>query len=426
MDNDTKLAQIAKRLSDQSLSEKEAAVSKIIEAVISRGDSAVKEYTEKFDKQKLESFKVESKGYLAKIKPELKAALETAKDRITTFHEHDLKKDWDYKGPLGERLGAKYVPIDSVAVYVPGGSAPLVSTVLMTAVPAKVAGVERVVMISPPPINDAVLAAAELAGVDEVYSIGGAQAIAALAYGTETIHPVDKIVGPGNIFVSLAKKKVFGKVGIDGIYGPSELAILADETAKPKSIALDLLSQLEHGSGLESVLLVTTSGDLAEKVKAEFINSLSALNKSKEQIDTIQDSFENWSAIIEVATLEEGADVINSYAPEHFELQVADSKIKSILALIRNAAAIFVGANSCESLGDYLAGPSHCLPTGGTARFSSGLQSSDFVRKVSLIDFSKVSAKDSAYKKLAEEVAQIARAEELEAHAQAMEVRLEE
>ncbi len=433
MDNKARILELAERHSEESLGSIEETVKDIIHNVKEKGDAALSGYTNKFDKQNIQEFKVEinsqnnngNESYLAKIDPKLKQALARARYRIRQYHQKDLPSDWSYEGMLGEKLGAKYNPIESVGLYIPGGQAPLLSTVLMTAIPAKVAGVKRIVMVSPPPINDAVLAAAELAGVDEVYQVGGAQAIAALAYGTETINPVDKIVGPGNIYVSTAKKQVFGKVGIDGIYGPSELAILADETANPKFIAWDLLSQLEHGSGLESVLLVTNSKELADKTREEVKAKLTELAKtaSTDLIETIKESFEKWSAILLVESLEEGAELINLYAPEHFELQVKDSRVDKVLSLIKHAGAIFIGSISCESLGDYVAGPSHCLPTGGTSRFSSGLQCSDFVKKSSIIDFSKSDSSIGSFKALVDDVALIARAEGLEAHARAMEVR---
>ena len=425
MDLSEKLAKINKRLSDETLSEKESKGREILDSVKKNGDEALRKFTEKFDGQKVDNFKVETGSYLEKIDIKLKHALARARYRIRLFHQKELLRNWSYEGPMGEKLGVKYSPIESVGVYVPGGSAPLVSTVLMTVVPAKVAGVKRIVMVSPPPINDAMLAAAELAGVDEIYQIGGAQAIAALAYGTETIKPVDKIVGPGNIYVSLAKKQVFGKVGIDGIYGPSELAVLADENANPKFIAADLLSQLEHGSGLESVLLVSDSDKIIEESKKEVQEQLTKLGKSPEQLKTINESLEKWSDFIKVADLKEGADVINQYAPEHLELMVNLDQKDHILSLIKNAGAIFIGSSSCESLGDYFAGPSHCLPTGGTARFSSGLQSSDFIKKSSVIDFSETDKDTGVFKQTVEDVALIARAEKLEGHARAMELRAE-
>lgn len=435
MDNLSRVKELNKRLSEENIQAQETTVLEIIKNVREKGDAALLGYTSKFDKQDIKELEIKisdlsktgvtETSYLNKIDVKLRQALVKARYRIRQFHLKDKQKDWSYEGTLGERLGARYTPLESVGVYIPAGVAPLISTVLMTVVPAKVAGVKRVVMVSPPPISDAVLAAAELAGVDEVYQVGGAQAVAALAYGTETIKPVDKIVGPGNIYVSLAKKFVFGDAGIDGIYGPSELAILADETAQPKLLAMDMLSQLEHGSGFESTLLVTDSEEIAAKTREEFSQQLAALGKTAEETATIQSSFDNWSAILKVDNLVEGAELINEYAPEHLELQVKAANKDKILAVIKNAGAIFVGHVSCESLGDYIAGPSHCLPTGRTARFSSGLACADFMKKSSIIDFSHVDHRTGAFKDLSNDVATIARAEGLEAHARAMELRQE-
>jgi histidinol dehydrogenase len=430
---DKRLVEISQRLTDKDFEAKERAVREIVSEVKNKGDKALAQYSKKFDKfdfdlNQKQPFAIKLGTHLGKINLELRQALEKAKDRIELYHrkEHEnLIKNWTMQGSLGEELGARYLPLESVAVYVPACQASLMSTVLMTAVPAKVAGVKRIVMISPPPINDAILAAAELAGVGEVYALGGAQAIAALAYGTESIKPVDKIVGPGNVYVSLAKKMVYGQVGIDGIYGPSELAVIADGTASPAQIAADLLSQLEHGSGLESTLLVTTSKQVAEQTRKELDKQIQelAVYKSEAQIQTIKNSWSKWSDIFEVADLEEAARIINRYAPEHLELQVKNADLESLVAAIKNAGAIFIGSASCESLGDYLAGPSHSLPTGATARFSSGLHSYDFVKKISMIDFSKVVTKGQAFTDLIRDVAIIARAEMLEGHARAMELR---
>lgn len=436
-ENLSKLKQIAARLSDEHLADKEQAVKTILEAIKTNGDKAIAEFTEKFDRYKYNlqatnPFRIELTGKeFNKLSPELQKALKNAKSRIEKFHlteaeANNFKKGWHYKGKLGERLGIRYQALDSVAIYIPGGQAPLLSTVLMTAIPAKVAGVKRIVMISPPPINPGILAAAELAGVDEIYGIGGAQAVAALAYGTESIKAVDKIVGPGNIYVSLAKKHVFGKVGIDGIYGPSELAVIADDSAKPAQIAADLLSQLEHGSGLESVLLACTCFKTLQATEIELNNQIEALAngyKSTEQINTIRSSLKNWSALLHVKDLDEAVEIINEYAPEHLEIQVAKNKLASTLNGIRNAGAIFLGSNSCESLGDYIAGPSHCLPTAGSSKFSSGLQCIDFIKRSSILDFSSVKSSSSKFQDLINDVAVIARAEILEGHARAMEER---
>ena len=436
-ENQAKLKQIAARVSGHNLAEKESIVKDIVENVKLLGDKAIAAYSKKFDKVEFDlsqtnPFQVKLiDSPLAKLSPDLQSALKKAKTRIETFHkteakENNFKSGWQYKGKLGEKLGVQYRALDSVAVYVPGGQAPLLSAVLMTAIPAKVAGVRRIVMITPPPVNPGILAAAELAEVDEIYSIGGAQAIVALAYGTQSIKAVDKIVGPGNIYVSLAKKQVFGQVGIDGIYGPSELAIIADDTASPKQLAADLISQLEHGSGLESVLLVSTSKQIIKDTESELnkqINDLATRHKSPEQINTIKSSLNKWSALLHAEDLEEAIEIINEYAPEHLEIHVHKSKLKDTVSKIKNAGAIFIGANSCESLGDYMAGPSHSLPTGGTSRFSSGLQCIDFMKRSSIIDFSAVKNSSQGFQEMINDVAAIARAEQLEGHARAMEYR---
>lgn len=414
------LKRISARLADAELQAREETVADIINLVKIHGDAAVISLSEKIDKY-VGDLKAEAKGFDL-LHPDLQATLKRAYSRIERFHQEEAKQaklaqGWTYQGEHGEILGVRYQPIDSVAIYIPGGKAPLLSTVLMTAIPAKVAGVRRIVLLSPPPINPGILATAELCGIEEVYAVGGAQAIAAAAYGTQTIKPVDKIVGPGNIYVSLAKKQVFGKVGIDGIYGPSELAVVADESACPKQVAADLLSQLEHGSGLESVLLVSTSEDLVKQARPQLEEQIDALNNPV-LAETIRASLENWSALIRVRDLDEAAEIINQYAPEHLELQLSNAH--DFVPKIKSAGAIFIGANSCESLGDYIAGPSHCLPTAGSAKFSSGLQALDFVTKSSIVDFSKVTEMED----LIRDVALMARAEQLEGHARAMEVRL--
>lgn len=439
--NKTIIDQIQSRLSSENLESVENSVKEIIRNLKTRGDAALREASMKFDnydpgeKGFLVYEKNSDKDYCSELSPELLEALGEAKKRIEIFHLEELKESgfqdgWIFSGELGEKLGVKYKPISSAGIYIPGGNSPLISTVLMSAIPAKVAGVKRIVLSSPPPIDKAILAAAQLAGVDEVYAIGGAQAIAALAYGTESIKAVDKVFGPGNIYVSTAKKLVFGDVGVDGIFGPSELAIIADETAKPSYLAADLISQLEHGSGLESVLLVTDSENLAKKTEEEFFRQLNSLQqegfKNEAQIQCIKNSFEKNSAILTVSDFEEAVELINYYAAEHLEIQIRDTETETLLKKIKNAGAIFIGANSCESLGDYMAGPSHSLPTGGTARFSSGLQVADFIKKSSIIDFSKIDIRDNKFKKLSEQVSLIARAEKLEGHARAMDKRIKE
>ncbi len=424
-ENLAKIQELNKRFADDNLIAQEEAVRKIIADVRVNGDTALKNYNQEFDNYK-GSLVVNSSGDIDK---DLSEAIKHACKRITKFHREEYKriKSWSYKGEAGETLGAKYQALDSVAIYIPGGNAALLSTVLMTAIPARVAGVKRIVLVSPPRVNGihpAILAAAKIAGVTEIYAVGGAQAIAALAYGTETIKPIDKIVGPGNIYVSLAKKQVFGKVGIDGIYGPSELMIVADASARATEVAADLLSQLEHGSGLESTLTIADSEETAKAIKLEVEKQIAvlSLSKSEKQISTIKSSWSKWSAVLVASKIEEIAELINAYAPEHLELQV--SKPAKLIPLIKHAGAIFIGSNSCESLGDYIAGPSHCLPTAGSARFSSGLQCADFIKKTSIIDFSSVKRSNSKFQRLVKDTALMARAEELEGHALAAEERL--
>lgn len=416
----------------KSFREIDIKVMEILNKVAEEKDKALQFYSKEFDKFDLNesNIRIDLNKEL-KIDESLKVSLEHAKARIEKFHKEEYKNSkfetgWSFEGELGENLGAKYDALDAVGVYVPGGKAVLISTVLMTVIPAKIAGVKRIVMVSPPPINDEMLFTAKLAGVDEVYQVGGAQAIAALTYGTESIEPVNKIVGPGNIYVTAAKKLVYGTVGIDGVYGPSDIAVLADESANPKFIAADLLSQLEHGTGFEGIDLVSLSEKLLDEVQVEMEKQLEDLkqHKTKEQIDTIKSTYSKWDFSY-FSDIEWGVKTINSIAPEHLELHLSKENLEYAVPRLNTAGAIFIGDISCESLGDYLAGPSHCLPTGMTAKFSSGLQVADFVRKTSIIDFSKVDIKSEAFSKLSASVARIARAEGLEAHAKAMEIRVE-
>lgn len=402
----------------------EILVKSILDEIKQDGDLAIAKFSKNFDKidfdlSKQNPFQVQSLGYWDKLDASLKEALLFAKRRIEKFHREEIKNlqlEWSYIGDNQEKLGSRYNPINSVAVYIPGGRAPLISTVLMTVIPAQIAGVKRIVLVSPPQIDSNILALAELLGLKEIYSIGGAQAIGAMAYGSQSIKAVDKIVGPGNIYVSLAKKQVFGQVGIDGIFGPSELAIIADSSANPKLIAIDLLSQLEHGSGLESVLLVSLDQQIIDKSIEQIYLELNRSSKSQEQIQTIKNSIDQWSSFVKVNDLSEAARIVNEYAPEHLELQINNPE--EIMSQIKNAGAIFVGANSSEALGDYLAGPSHCLPTSRAARFSSGLQCVDFMTRTSIIDF-----RNSHNQDLNSITAQIARLEKMEFHALAAEYR---
>jgi histidinol dehydrogenase len=394
-------------------------VVKIVEDVRRTGDEAVFEYTRKFDELDLEAVGVEVPGNL------LDQALETipAQDRelidqaataIREFHQKQVEKSWAFEPSPGVTLGQKVTPVGSVGLYVPGGTAAYPSSVLMNAIPAKVAGVKQIIMVVPTPkgqVNQTVLAAAAVAGVDRVFRIGGAQAVAALAYGTETVPRVDKIVGPGNIYVAMAKKVVFGDVDIDMIAGPSEILVLADSSADPVFAAADLLSQAEHDA-LAYPILVTDDEKILEKTAQETRRQLDLLPRKK----IAASSLESRGHLILVRDMAEGAAVVNRIAPEHLELMVADPQLT--LDSIHNAGAIFLGLYTAEALGDYMAGPNHVLPTGGTARFFSPLGVYDFVKRSSLIQYSQ----DALVGK-AEMVAKFARLEGLEAHARAVELR---
>jgi histidinol dehydrogenase len=341
--------------------------------------------------------------------------IEEAAQNILSFHEKQQRNSWITMDETGTMLGQKITPLDAVGVYVPGGTAAYPSSVLMNVLPAKVAGVKRIVMVSPPgkdgKLSAPVLAAAKIAGVTEIYKVGGAQAIAALAYGTETINKVDKITGPGNIYVALAKREVFGDVDIDMIAGPSEIAILADETANPAEAAADMLSQAEHDSRACAVL-VTTSEKLAEEVKEEIEQQLSVLPRKSIAEASIRD----FGRIVVCQTMDEAIEAINELAPEHLEILTIQPM--EDMAKIRHAGAIFLGRYSSEPVGDYFAGPNHVLPTNGTARFSSPLNVDDFQKKSSIIMYSSKAFQDNA-----EKIAAFARLEGLEAHARAIEAR---
>ncbi|WP_286229639.1 histidinol dehydrogenase [Neobacillus mesonae] len=408
-----------KRSVEAGTSEQQAAVKTIIADVRTRGDEAIRELTEKFDQVQLSSFSVteqEIEEAYGKVSEEFVAIVREAAANIRSFHEKQLRPSWMTTEENGTILGQKIIPLDSVGVYVPGGTAAYPSSVLMNVLPAKVAGVKRIVMVSPPDgqgcMPAAVLVAAKEAGVEEIYKVGGAQAIAALAYGTESIASVDKITGPGNIFVALAKREVYGDVDIDMIAGPSEIAILADETALADEVAADLLSQAEHDPRACSVL-VTPSMALAEAVSAEVEKQLTVLPRR----EIAERSIADYGAIYVTADLEEAVEVVNQLAPEHLEVITADAM--ELLGKIRHAGAIFIGRYSSEPVGDYFAGPNHVLPTNGTARFSSPLNVDDFQKKSSVIVYSK-----KAFMENAEKIAAFARMEGLEAHARAVESRL--
>ncbi|MGN1399913.1 MAG: histidinol dehydrogenase [Bacillus sp. (in: firmicutes)] len=404
---------------DAGTEEQRQAVRTIIEAVRNEGDRAVQAYTEKLDGIRLDCFKVkeeEIQSALEQMDPAILAIMEEAADNISSFHEKQCRHSWMDAQDSGTILGQKITPLDSVGVYVPGGKAAYPSSVFMNILPAKVAGVKRIVMACPPgsdgSLPASVLTAASIVGVDEIYKIGGAQAVAALAYGTDSIRRVDKIVGPGNIYVALAKREVFGDVDIDMIAGPSEIAILADSSANAAEVAADMLSQAEHDERASSVL-VTDDLKLAKQVEEEIYGQLPTLPKKA----IAERSIEDYGRIIVAQSMEEAVKAINGMAPEH--LEVITENPMSILGKIRHAGAIFLGRYSSEPIGDYFAGPNHVLPTNGTARFSSPLNVDDFQKKSSIIMYSEEDFRLNAAK-----VAAFARLEGLEAHARAVESRL--
>ncbi|MEW5768685.1 MAG: histidinol dehydrogenase [bacterium] len=396
-------------------------VDDILRRVRKEGDQALLEYTERFDQVKLsvDQLKVsqeEIDGALAEVEAENLQALKRAADNITRFHTGQLRNSHLSLEEEGIILGQIYRPLDRVGIYIPGGTAPLVSTVLMTALPARVAGTGKIIMASPPnkegKINPYILAAARLSQVDEIYRAGGAQAIAALAYGTETIARVDKIVGPGNIYVALAKSKVYGQVDIDMVAGPSEIVVVADDLANPAFAAADLLSQAEHDPLARSIL-ITLSLETAQKVEKEIERQVETLRRA----NTCRTSLAQQGAIIVVRDLKEACELVNRIAPEHLELQVSNPW--ELLGGIKNAGAIFLGNEAGESVGDYMAGPSHVLPTSGTARFASPLGVDDFIKRSSLIAYNR-----SALAKYGQDIIRLAEIEGLSAHARAIEVRL--
>lgn len=388
-------------------------VQEIIKDIINNGDEALVNYTKKFDDpdfdiKNIEITKEEQEKAFLSLDKKLQEVLLKAKDRVYDYHKHQLRQTFVYEGVLGEKLGQRITPIERVGVYVPGGKAAYPSSVIMNVMPAKVAGVKNITMVTPAPkgyVNPAVIAAAYVCGVDHIYKVGGAQAIAALAYGTKTISPVDKITGPGNIFVALAKKEVYGKVGIDSVAGPSEVLIIADETSNPKFLAADLMAQAEHDEIASSTLL-TTSEDIARKTN-EWINEFMNISSRKE---ILRKSLTNCSKIIVVKDLDEACEISNKIAPEHLEISIDNAS--RLVDKLTNAGAIFIGHYSVEALGDYMAGPNHVLPTCGTARFFSPLGVDDFIKKTSLLEFDKESAKA-----LANDVDIFGMAEGLEMHA---------
>lgn len=398
-------------------------VQKIVDDVKERKDEALFYYTREFDKADLNASNIrvtqeEIDEAMAQVDPALVEVMKKSLKNIRAFHELQKQKSWFESKPDGTLLGQKITPLESVGVYVPGGKASYPSSVLMNIIPAEVAGVERIVMVTPPgrdgKVNPVTLTAACLAGATEVYKAGGAQAIAALAFGTESIPKVNKIVGPGNIYVALAKKAVYGHVSIDSIAGPSEIMVVADETANPRYVAADLLSQAEHDE-LASAILVTTSMELAEKVSAEVDKFLEVLSRR----EILEKSLGNYGRILVVDSMEEAIRTANEIAPEHLELLTQNPF--EVMTKIRNAGAIFMGEYSSEPLGDYFAGPNHVLPTNGTAKFFSPLNVDDYVKKSSIIYYSR-----EALEAVHEDIIQFAESESLTAHANSIRVRFED
>lgn len=397
-------------------------VDEILAAVKERKDAAVLEYTKKFDKADLTAKELlvteaEIKEAYKEVDDKLIEIMKKSIANVKEFHKKQLPNSWIDTKENGSILGQKITALESVGIYVPGGKAAYPSSVIMCAIPAHVAGVKRIVMVTPPSaegkINPATLVAANLSGVTEIYKVGGSQAIGALAYGTETIKKVQKIVGPGNIYVALAKKSVYGHVNIDSIAGPSEILVLADETATPRYVAADLLSQAEHDE-LASAILVTTSEKLANEVSKEVDGFLQTLSRA----DIIRKSLDNFGYILLTDTMEEAIEVTNEIASEHLEINTKNSW--ETMTKIQNAGAIFLGEYSSEPLGDYFAGPNHVLPTNGTAKFFSPLSVDDYIKKSSIISYSK-----EALEPVHEDIETFAKAEHLTAHANSIHVRFE-
>lgn len=395
-------------------------VKQIIGEVVKRGDEALLEYCERFDRAKLTALEVtkeEIDDAILQVEPKLLRILEDAAENIRNYHKHQLNQGYTIKQENGVVMGQKVIPMDRVGIYVPGGTAAYPSTVLMDSIPAKIAGCGQIIMVTPPArdgnVNPAILAAAKIAGVDRIFKVGGAQAVAALAYGTETVPKVDKIVGPGNAFVAEAKRQVFGQVAIDMIAGPSEILVVADNTCNPAFVAADLLSQAEHDK-LASAVLVTDSMELAENVQAEIEKQLKELSR----YEIARESIDNNGKIIVAEDLKTVIEIANEIAPEHLELCV-DNPF-DYLDQIRHAGSIFMGKYCPEALGDYMAGPNHTLPTSGTARFSSPLSVDDFVKKSQFTYYTPDALKD-----IAKDVAFFAETEGLTAHAKSATIRLE-
>lgn len=424
LSNDTKqsiLDDLLKR-SPNNYTQYEATVNEIIERVKTEGDAAVFDYTLKFDKFELtpENIKVtreEIEAAYSKLDEKLIEVIKQSAENIRAFHAKQLRNSWFDSKEDGTILGMKITAIGKAGVYVPGGKAAYPSSVLMNVIPAKVAGVGEIVMVTPPgadgSVNPGTLVAADIAGVDTIYKVGGAQAIAALAFGTQSIPKVDKITGPGNIFVALAKKAVYGYVSIDSIAGPSEILVLADETANPRYVAADLLSQAEHDE-LASAILITTSKELAEKVSAEVDGFVKELARA----ENIKKSLDNYGYILLAETMSDAIDAANAIASEHLEILTRNPF--DTMTRIRNAGAIFLGEYASEPLGDYFAGPNHILPTNGTAKFFSPVNVDDFIKKTSIISYSQ-----EALLKVHKNIELFAESEGLTAHANSIKVRFE-
>ncbi|MBR5420136.1 MAG: histidinol dehydrogenase [Lachnospiraceae bacterium] len=412
---------LSRRAADQ-FPDIEEKVATIIERVRGRGDAALFDYSRQFDHFELtaENIRVsdaEIEEAEKVLDPEFRGVLERAAANIRDFHEKQKRLSWIDTKPDGSILGQKITAIEKVGMYVPGGSAPLSSSVLMDIIPAKVAGVDKIIMCTPPgqggKIDPAILTAARIAGVDEIYRVGGAQAIAAMAHGTESIPKVHKICGPGNIFVALAKKAVYGQVGIDSIAGPSEILVLADESANARFVAADMLSQAEHDPRASAVL-VTTSRELAEQVAEELTKQTALLSRK----EIIEKSLEEYGFIFVAKDMDSAVETVNDIASEHLEIQTKDPF--ALLSKVRNAGAIFLGSWSSEPLGDYYAGPNHILPTNGTAKFFSPLSVDDFIKKSSIIAYSR-----EALLRDHKDIELFAKGESLTAHANSVAVRFE-
>ena len=416
---DTMLSIVRQYTQQTTDMEIERRVYDIIENVRANGDAALREYSEKFDGVKLDDFKVDQSIIDAawdNLPEALKHALLVAKKNITEFHSREIEQGFVDMDTPGITRGQKVTPLARVGLYVPGGTAAYPSTIMMTALPAKIAGVKEIIMVTPPQkdgINPAVLGAAKLAGVDAVYQVGGAQGVAALAYGTEQIPKVDKIVGPGNIYVATAKRQVFGQVDIDMIAGPSEIGVIADESANPVHLAADLLSQAEHDPRARAIM-VTNSEKLANLVSDEVERQLSQLPRES----IARPAIENNSYIAVMDSVEDMFTVMNEVAPEHLEIQLPDPM--EYMSMVENAGSVFLGRYASEPLGDYVGGTNHVLPTSGTAKFSSPLGVYDFVKRISFTQFSR-----ERLQEVAKDITTLARTEGLEAHARAIEVRFE-